>query len=147
MLLLYNLPTFCMAAIVVGATLAAALLGYVIFRRCAPIELNAEQRAMTISMVSVITTINSLLVAFAAISVWDAYNDANRTVAAEAACAGEEEEKAAEEALVIRMGSNVSYGGSRGDRDGADHGADAKYRYHSVLKFFIGLTIAAFTDS
>ncbi|MGF6533793.1 MULTISPECIES: DUF4239 domain-containing protein [Paraburkholderia] len=89
MLLLYNLPTFCMAALVVGATLAAALLGYVIFRRCAPIELDAEQRAMTISMVSVITTINSLLVAFAAISVWDAYNDANRTVAAEAACAGE----------------------------------------------------------
>jgi len=37
----------------------------------------------------VVTTINSLLIAFAAIGVWDAFNDADRIVTAEAACASE----------------------------------------------------------
>jgi len=89
MLFLYNLPSFWMASIVVGTTVLCVLLGYALFRRLAPLHLDADEKAMTISMVSVVTTINSLLVAFAAISVWDAYNDANRTVTAEAACAGE----------------------------------------------------------
>lgn len=44
---------------------------------------------MAITMVSVITTINSLLIAFSAISVWDAYNGAEHTVEAEATAAGE----------------------------------------------------------
>lgn len=89
MLFLYNLPSVLMAAFVVGLTVACALIGYVLFRRLLPILLDAEQRTMTLSMVAVIATINSLIVAFAAINVWDAYNDADRTVAAEAACAGE----------------------------------------------------------
>ncbi len=89
MLFLYNLPSFVMAAIVVGTTVICVLLGYGLFRLCWPVQLDADEKAMTISMVSVITTINSLLVAFAAISVWQAYDDAARTVVAEAACAGE----------------------------------------------------------
>jgi uncharacterized protein DUF4239 len=89
MLFLYNIPSAAMAMIVVGTTLSIVLIGYAIARRLKLMDLDAEQRGMTLSMVSVITTINSLLVAFAAISVWDAYNDADRTVTAEASCAGE----------------------------------------------------------
>lgn len=89
MLFLYSLPSTGMAAIVVSGIVALVLVGYAIARRFALIELDAEQRAMAVSMVSIITTINSLLVAFAAINVWDTYNSADRTVAAEAATAGE----------------------------------------------------------
>lgn len=89
MLFLYSLPSTGMAAIVVSAIVAVVLAGYAVARRFALIELDAEQRAMAVSMVSIITTINSLLVAFAAINVWDTYNAADRTVAAEATAAGE----------------------------------------------------------
>ncbi|GAB3254348.1 bestrophin-like domain [Chitinimonas naiadis] len=86
---LYNIPSAAMATIVAGSTLAIVMGGYAIATRFKLVLLDPEQRAMMISMVSIITTINSLIVAFAAISVWDAYNDADRTVAAEATCAGE----------------------------------------------------------
>jgi hypothetical protein len=89
MLFLYNWPSWLMGLAIVSATVAAALAGYALFRRLAPVDLLPEQRAMAITMVSVITTINSLLVAFSAISVWDAYNSAERTVDAEATAAGE----------------------------------------------------------
>ena len=89
MLFLYNWPSWLMGLFVVGVTLTVALGGYALFRRFAPVRLQPEQRSMAIAMVSVITTINSLLVAFSAISVWDAYNDAARTVDAEATAAGE----------------------------------------------------------
>ncbi|WP_241020113.1 DUF4239 domain-containing protein [Burkholderia sp. Ac-20345] len=89
MLFLYNWPSWLMGGFVVIATVAAALGGYALFRRILPVDLLPEQRAMAITMVSVITTINSLLVAFSAISVWDAYNGAERTVDAEATAAGE----------------------------------------------------------
>ncbi|QDQ28381.1 DUF4239 domain-containing protein [Chitinimonas arctica] len=86
-LFLYNMPIACMGLIVVGLTLLSVLLGYAGVTRFKLIRIDAEQRAMALGMVSIITTINSLLVAFAAVSVWDAYNDADRTVAAEATCA------------------------------------------------------------
>lgn len=87
MLFFYSIPTFCMAAIVVGLTLAAALFGHFVAHRLKSFQLDAEQRAITLAMVSIVTTINSLLVAFAYVTVWDAYNEAERTVAAEATCA------------------------------------------------------------
>ena len=89
MLFLYSLPSTGMAALVVSAIVVLVLAGYAMARRFTLIEIDAEQRAMAVSMVSIITTINSLLVAFAAINVWDTYNSADRTVAAEAAAAGE----------------------------------------------------------
>ena len=89
MLFLYNMPAALMGALIVGATLAAALGGYLLFRRCFPVQLDAEQRGMTVAMMSAVTTINSLLVAFAAITVWGTYDAAAGTVSSEAACATE----------------------------------------------------------
>ncbi|MGZ2746935.1 bestrophin-like domain [Burkholderia stagnalis] len=89
MLFLYNIPAAAMGALIVSATLAAALLGYAVFRRIMPGHIDAEQRGMIIAMMSAITTINSLLVAFSAVSVWNSYQAATDTVAAEAACASE----------------------------------------------------------
>ena len=89
MLFLYNLPSILMGALVVGTTLVVALLGYALFRRLCPVRLDAEQRGMTVAMMSAVTTINSLLVAFAAITVWGAYDSAAGIVSAEAACANE----------------------------------------------------------
>lgn len=86
---LYNLPSAGMGVLVVGATVLITLSGYALARRLWPARLDAEQRAMALTMLSIVTTINSLLVAFAAIAVWDAYNEAERTVAQEAACAEE----------------------------------------------------------
>ncbi|CAJ0821631.1 DUF4239 domain-containing protein [Ralstonia flaminis] len=89
MLFLYNIPAWAMGAVIVFSTLAIALGGYVLFRRLCPVMLDAEQRGMTIAMMTAVTTINSLLVAFSAISVWGAYQAAADIVAAEAACATE----------------------------------------------------------
>ncbi len=89
MLFLYNMPTPLMGALIVGLTLVIVLVGYAVARRLNLLELDAEQRGMALSMVSVITTINSLLVAFAAINVWDDYNRADLTVMDEASCARE----------------------------------------------------------
>ncbi|MEK7886173.1 hypothetical protein AAB992_03555 [Burkholderia contaminans] len=89
MLFLYNWPSWLMGLFIVIATVSAALGAYALFRCILPVDLLPEQRAMAITMVSVITTINSLLIAFSAISVWDAYNGAEHTVEAEATAAGE----------------------------------------------------------
>ena len=89
MLFLYNIPAWAMGALIVFPTLAVALGGYALFRRCFPITLDAEQRSMTLAMMGAVTTINSLLVAFSAISVWGSYQAAADIVAAEAACATE----------------------------------------------------------
>ncbi|KVD39347.1 hypothetical protein WI84_10105 [Burkholderia ubonensis] len=89
MLFLYNIPAAAMGALIVTATLAAALLGYAAFRRVLPARIDAEQRGMIVAMLSAVTTINSLLVAFSAVSVWSSYQAATDTVAAEAACATE----------------------------------------------------------
>ncbi|HEY9103242.1 DUF4239 domain-containing protein [Chitinimonas sp.] len=86
---LYNMHSVWMALIIVGVTLSVALLGYAITSRFRLVLMDPEQRAMMIAMMSIVTTINSLIVAFAAISVWEAYNAADRTVTEEAACAGE----------------------------------------------------------
>lgn len=89
MLFLYNLPSAEMGALIVAATLAVALAGYGLFRCFFRVRLDAEQRGLTIAMMSAVTTINSLLVAFSAISVWGSYEAASDNVAAEAACATE----------------------------------------------------------
>ncbi|KVC89114.1 hypothetical protein WI77_02725 [Burkholderia ubonensis] len=89
MLFLYNIPAAAMGALIVTTTLAAALLGYAAFRRVLPARIDAEQRGMIVAMLSAVTTINSLLVAFSAVSVWSSYQAATDTVAAEAACATE----------------------------------------------------------
>lgn len=82
--LLYNLPSLGQALLVVGVTVICAMGGYAIVKRCQWLEVDAEQRGLSLTMVGIITTINSLLVAFAAISVWSNYSDADRAVAAEA---------------------------------------------------------------
>ncbi|MGT2434317.1 hypothetical protein ACU4HD_46880 [Cupriavidus basilensis] len=64
MLFLYNIPAWAMGAVIVFATLFVALGGYALFRRAFPVTLDAEQRNMAIAMMTAVTTINSLLVAF-----------------------------------------------------------------------------------
>lgn len=89
MLFVYNWPSSMMGLFVVALTLLFALGGYAFFRRIVRVRPAPEEQSMTIAMVSVITTINSLLIAFAAISVWGAYSDAAHNVDAEATTAGE----------------------------------------------------------
>jgi len=86
---IYNLSSTCQALLIVSATVFSAFFGYAIVKRFQWLNVDTEQRALSLTMVSIITTINSLLVAFAAISVWGNYSDADRTVAAEANSASE----------------------------------------------------------
>lgn len=89
MLFVYNWPSSIMGLFVVTLTLTFALGGYAFFRRVVRVRPAPEEQSMTIAMVSVITTINSLLIAFAAINVWGAYSDAAHNVDLEATTAGE----------------------------------------------------------
>lgn len=88
-LFLYNLPSYQMGLIVVGTVLAAALVGYALFRRLLPVHFDAEQRALALAMMAAVTTINSLLVAFSAISVWGTFDATAAAVDAEAGSASE----------------------------------------------------------
>lgn len=88
-LFLYNLPIYWMGLIVVGATLLVALVGYAIAARLALMRLDAEQRSLALTMMSIITTMNSLLLALAAVNVWESYNTASAITAGEATCARE----------------------------------------------------------
>lgn len=88
-LFLYNLPISVMGCIVVGSTLLVALGGYAIAIRLALIRLDPEQRGLAFTMMSVITTMNSLLIALAAVNVWATYSDAGTVSSNEAASARE----------------------------------------------------------
>jgi len=88
-LYLYNIPSVFMALIIVGGTVFCAFFGYAIATRFIHIEVDEERRSLAVTMVSIITTIQSLLVAFAAVSVWSTFNDADRIVSAEAISASE----------------------------------------------------------
>jgi hypothetical protein len=83
-LFLYNLSSLYMGMIVVGLTVSVVFLAYALARLVARTHVYRDYHPSVFSMISIIATIQSLLVAFAAINVWNSFNDAGRTVAAEA---------------------------------------------------------------
>jgi hypothetical protein len=83
-LFLYDLPNWVVGLLVSGVSVLFALAGYVLFRRLYRHEFDAEERELAMSVLGVVATINSLLLAFSAVSVWESFGDAEEAVVHEA---------------------------------------------------------------
>lgn len=89
MLFLYDLPNWAMGATVAGLIVALSLGGYLLFRRLHGGDFSDEERSVAMSLLGVVATINSLLLAFSAVSVWESFGTAEATVLDEADTAGQ----------------------------------------------------------
>ncbi|MGH8477093.1 MAG: DUF4239 domain-containing protein [Methylococcales bacterium] len=81
---LYDLPNWLMGVTVVGACLIVTLASYFIFKKVVRQEFSESQISAAMGLVGVIATITSLLLAFSAVSVWEAFNSAETSVINEA---------------------------------------------------------------
>lgn len=86
---LYDLPSALLGALVTGAAVLVALVSYAAFRRAIRTDFTADDRALAMAVLAVVATVNSLLLAFSAVSVWEAFGAAEEAVVHEGDSIGE----------------------------------------------------------
>jgi hypothetical protein len=86
---LYDLPNWLLGVVVTGAVVAATLLAYFLFRRTYRGEFTEENKGLAVGILAIIATVTSLLLAFSAVSVWEAFASAEEAVGEEADVIGE----------------------------------------------------------
>ena len=84
MLFLYDLPNWLLGIVVIGAIIAAGYGIYFAFHGFARAEFSDDNRSVALTVLGVIATINSLLLAFSAVSVWESFSAADAAVVQEA---------------------------------------------------------------
>lgn len=89
LLFLYDLPNWLLGLVVTGSAVALILAAYFTFRRLSGAEFTDEERGLAMSVLGVIATVNSLLLAFSAVSVWESFGSAEEAVILEADTIGE----------------------------------------------------------
>lgn len=89
MIFLYSLSSWALGLLIVSGCVFLALCGYRIFWLFRKQEFTEAQRGAALSILGVVATINSLVLAFTAISVWEAFDNADEAVAQEASTAME----------------------------------------------------------
>lgn len=86
---LYELPNWQFGILVAGGLVALSLGGHTVFQQFWRATFPESDRNVAIALMAVVATVNSLLLAFSAISVWDAFGAADRAVSGEASTIGE----------------------------------------------------------
>ncbi len=86
---IYDLPELAAAVLIVLGTLAVVVLGHWLARRVFPVDVPEDRRGLAMTMLGLVATINGLLVAFSAVSVWESLSGADAAVANEANTVGE----------------------------------------------------------
>jgi hypothetical protein len=81
---IYDLPHWVAGIEIVGLIVGLSVGGFRLFRRWNPIELRDDDKSLALAILAVIATVNSLLLAFSAVSVWESYSAADEAVVAEA---------------------------------------------------------------
>ena len=84
MTFLYDLPNWILGIIIIGTTVAASFAVYFAFHRIWRPAFSEDNKAVGLVILTVVATINSLLLAFSAISVWEAFGAADAAVSQEA---------------------------------------------------------------
>ncbi len=88
-LFLYDMPNWAIGLLFTMGWAALGWGGYVLLHRLRPLNVAEGDRNLAIALLAVVATVNSLLLAFAAIAVWQTYSDAGDAVSAEATAMGQ----------------------------------------------------------
>jgi hypothetical protein len=83
-LALYDLPNWLFGLLISGGWILVGVGGYAIFHRVCRVTFAESDRNLAIALLGVVATINSLLLAFSAISVWESFGSAEKAVRTEA---------------------------------------------------------------
>lgn len=81
---LYDLPNWLFGILICGGWVVIGLAGYVVFQRVCRAQFAEAERNLAIALLAVIATVNSLLLAFSAVSAWESFGSADRAVHGEA---------------------------------------------------------------
>jgi hypothetical protein len=84
MLALDDLPNWLLGVTIVGATIAVSYAGYFLFHRLVRFQFSESDRGLAMSVLGIVATVNSLLLAFSAVSVWESFRGADAAVTSEA---------------------------------------------------------------
>ena len=84
MIFLYDLPNWLLGVIIIGTVFIASFATYFLFHRLFKPVFTDDNKAVALVVLTVIATVNSLLLAFSAISVWEAFGAAEAAVVQEA---------------------------------------------------------------
>ena len=85
---LYDLHNLLLGVLICGIWGLTGVAGYLAFHRVCPAIFSESERSLALALLGVVATVNSLLLAFAAVSVWDSYKAAEQAVRGEAATIG-----------------------------------------------------------
>jgi hypothetical protein len=86
---MYELPHWMLGIVLAAGWLAIGALVHLACGRFLRTPLREDDRNLAIALLAVVATVNSLLLAFSAVSVWEAYGTAVKAVDAEATTMGE----------------------------------------------------------
>jgi hypothetical protein len=89
MMWLYDIPTWALGVVVLTATVAASIGGFLLLHRIFPGERNSEVAGLAVSFIGVVCAFHSLLIAFSAVLVWQDFQDSEKAVATEANAAAD----------------------------------------------------------
>ena len=84
MMALYDLPNWLLGVTIVGATMGMSYAGYFLFHRLIRMQFSDTDRGLAMSVLGIVATVNSLLLAFSAVSVWESFRGADAAVTSEA---------------------------------------------------------------
>jgi hypothetical protein len=85
---LYDLHNLVLGVLICGIWGSAGVAGFLVFHRLCRAVFTESERSLALALLGVVATVNSLLLAFAAVSVWDSYKAAEQAVRGEAATIG-----------------------------------------------------------
>ena len=86
---LYDVPNWQLGTLVVLTVLTGSLAAYGLFRWSWRVEVTDDNKGLALGVLGVVATINSLLLAFSAVSVWESFGEAEHAVMEEANTASE----------------------------------------------------------
>lgn len=85
---LYELPNVLLGLLICGVWLLIGVGGFLGFHRVCRVGFAESERNLAVALLAVVATVNSLLLAFSAVSVWDAFGSADKAVRGEAVTIG-----------------------------------------------------------
>lgn len=81
---IYDLPNWMLGVLVIGSMTLVSFILYFAFHRILKPVITEEHTGLAMAVLAVVATMNSLLLAFSAVSVWESFSSADQAVVEEA---------------------------------------------------------------